>query len=420
MGTILFIIALCVETGFCVWAFAMKQRHLKEKEVVRLAGLLFLILLVLLGVLQGFVRYGAFIFILALQVLLGGIKIIIKHKEEPLQNGRMVIASIGSLFLYLFCLLPAFLFPQYAEPLVTGTHQVAIKEYTWVDEGRVETYTNTGEDRELTVKFFFPEEEGTYPLVVFSHGAFGVIDSNNSTCEELASHGYVVVSIGHTYHAMFLKNVSGKVYIANTDFINSVMEENGTRDPEGEAIVYRNSRVWMDIRCKDENFILDTILDKVALEEDGPFSLINPEKIGLFGHSMGGATSVQVGRERDDIDAVVDLEGTMFGEYVDFQNGTEVFNEEPYTVPILDVNSGDIDRQARELSGQGYVNFYVGEHATDYHYQVVEGAGHLNFTDLPLVSPILAKVLGTGDINARECIESNNQMILDFFNTYLQ
>ncbi|HKM33453.1 MAG TPA: dienelactone hydrolase family protein [Lachnospiraceae bacterium] len=419
MGTILFMIALCVEIGFCVWAFAVKQRHQKEKEVVRLTGLLLLILLVLMGVLQGFVRYGAFIFILALQLLLGGIKII-KHKDKPIQKGKMVIASIGSLFLYLFCLAPAFLFPQYTEPLVTGTHQVAIKEYTWVDDGRVETYTNTGEDRELTVKFFYPEEEGTYPLVVFSHGAFGVIDSNFSTCKELASNGYVVVSIGHTYHAMYLKNVKGKVFLANAEFMNSVMEENGTRDPEGEAIVYGNSKVWMDIRCKDENFVLDTILEKVAQEEGGPFSLINPEKIGLFGHSMGGATSAQVGRERDDIDAVVDLEGTMFGEYVDFQNGTEVFNEEPYTVPILDVNSGDIDRQARELPGQGYVNFYVGEHATDYHYQVVEGAGHLNFTDLPLVSPFLAKMLGTGDIDARECIESTNQMILDFFNNYLK
>ena len=419
MEMILFMTALFVEIFFVVWAFVTGKKHQKEKEIVRIIALVLLITLVLLGVLHGFIRYGVFIFVLALQVLIGGI-CIIRKRDKPLRKGKSVVVSIGALLLYLLSLTPVFLFPEFTDLKVTGSHQVVMKEYTWIDEGRVETYTDTGEDRELTVKFFYPTEEGVYPLVVFSHGAFGVIDSNYSTCMNLASNGYVVASIGHTYQAMYLKNVNGKSYMASMDFINSVMAENGTRDPKGEETIYRNSRVWMDIRCKDENFVLNTILNKVAAGEEGPFQLINPEKIGLFGHSMGGATSVQMGRERDDIDAVINLECTMYGEYVDFVNGAEVFNDEPYTVPILDVNSGDIDRQARELSGQEYVNFYVGERATDYHYQVVEGAGHLNFTDLPMFSPILAKMLGTGNIDAKECIVNMNQMILDFFNHYLK
>lgn len=419
MGMILFMTALFVEIFFVVWAFVTGKKHQKEKEIVRLTALVLLITLVLFGVLHGFIRYGVFIFVLALQVLIGGI-CIIRKGDKPLRKGKSIVASIGALLLYLLSLTPVFLFPEYTDLKVTGSHQVVMKEYTWIDEGRVETYTDTGEDRELTVKFFYPKEDGVYPLVVFSHGSFGVIDSNNSTCMDLASNGYVVASIGHTYQAMYVKNVYGKSYMASMDFINSVMAENGTRDPKGEEIIYRNSRVWMDIRCKDEHFILNTILNKVAAGEEGPFLLINPEKIGLFGHSMGGATSVQMGRERNDIDAVINLECTMYGEYVDFVNGAEVFNDEPYTVPILDVNSGDIDRQARELPGQEYVNFYVGERATDYHYQVVEGAGHLNFTDLPMFSPILAKMLGTGNIDAKECIVYMNQMILDFFNHYLK
>ena len=111
------------------------------------------------------------------------------------------------------------LFPPYQPPEVTGDHEVATQEFTWVDESRVETFTDTGENRALTVKFWYPKEEGSYPLVVFSHGAFGVIDSNYSTCAELASNGYVVASIGHPYHAMFVEDVNGKVTYADKDFV---------------------------------------------------------------------------------------------------------------------------------------------------------------------------------------------------------
>lgn len=419
MGTILFFISLGVEIFFCLWAFASRKRHQKAKELIRILGFILLVLWIVLGVLQGFLRYGALILALGFQVLLGGIRLI-QHKEKPLRRGIMVLSTVGTMFLYFICLIPAFLFPQYSEPAVTGPHQVEIEEFTWEDKSRPEIYTDLGKYRELTIKVFYPKESGTYPLVLFSHGSLGVIDSNLSTCKELASNGYVVVSIGHTYQAVFVKNVKGKTFFMNADFMNSVMEENGTGDSKGEELVYHNSRIWMDVRCRDISFILDTILNKVTEGEDGPFSRVNAEKIGLFGHSLGGAACVQVGRERKDIDAVIDLEGTMFGEYIDFQNGTEVFNENPYTVPILDVNSGDIDRQARELPGQGYVNFYMGKRAIDYHYLVVEGASHSNFTDLPMVSPFLAGLMGSGDIDAKECIEGMNQTILTFFNTYLK
>ena len=115
------------------------------------------------------------------------------------------------------------LFPSYQPPLVTGDHEVEIQEFTWVDESRVETFTDTGEKRALTVKFWYPKEEGSYPLVVFSHGAFGVIDSNYSTCAELASNGYVVASIAHPYHAMYVKDVNGKVTIVDRDFMKNIL-----------------------------------------------------------------------------------------------------------------------------------------------------------------------------------------------------
>lgn len=428
MGMLLFGVILCVEIGFVIWAFVAKRAHMAEKEVVRIGCFLLAVVLLASGVLQGTARYGMLITVLGIQIVLGGIHLYRNRKkeEQPLKSGRVVAVMIENILLYGFALIPAFLFPQYTEPEVTGNHEVATKEYTWVDTSRVETYTDTGENRELTVKFWYPKDEGAYPLIIFSHGAMGVIDSNTSTCMELASNGYVVASIGHTYQAMYVKNTDGKVFVASQDFINQVYEGNGTDDPEMEKIIYENSQKWMEIRTADENFVLDTILQETETGAEEPFIRIDSEKIGLFGHSLGGATSVAVGRQRQDIDAVIDLEGTMLGEYVGFENGTEVFDDEPYPVPLLDVNSAEVDAEAKKMTGNGYVNFYVGAYAKDYHYEIIEGAGHLNFTDLPLVSPFLAKQLGTaehagmGDVDAKACIEQINSMVLDFFDDYLK
>ena len=50
-------------------------------------------------------------------------------------------------------------------------------------------------------------------------------------------------------------------------------------------------------------FDKETILKVLAKTDTG--------KIGLMGHSLGGASSVALGRERKDIGAVIDLDGTM-------------------------------------------------------------------------------------------------------------
>lgn len=350
------------------------------------------------------------------------------RERDKLLKVIKIIAVIAIVFFLFGMLVKRIIFPPYDEPAVTGSYTVKIEEFTWVDESRVETFTDTGENRAVTVKFWYPEEKGSYPLVVFSHGAFGVIDSNYSTCKELASNGYVVASIGHPYHAIYVKDVNGQVTYADMDFVRSVYANNGTYDPETERQIYEKSLEWMTVRKADENFVLDTILDKTKKGAGTPFCLIDSDKIGLFGHSMGGASSVQLGRERTDIDAVIDLEGTMFGEYTGFENGMEIYNSEPYPIPVLDVYGTRIveamDEMTDELSetipNWQYVNFYLGENAADYRGVMFHDAGHLNFTDLPLISPVLAKFLGVGDVDAKACIENVNQVVLAWFDHYLK
>ncbi len=316
-------------------------------------------------------------------------------------------------------LLPSILFPNHIDIVPSGSHEIQTTLVTWEDKDRLEAFTDDGSHRQVSVKFWYPEEKGYYPLLVFSHGAFGVMDSNASTCQELASHGYVVASIGHPYHSLFLKDANDKITLVDRDFLNEVYTDNGATNAEAEKRIYEKSKKWMELRSADENFVLEQIITMKASNEQAPFDRIRTDKIGLFGHSLGGATSVEVARMRSDIDAVIVLEGTMLGEYTGFENGTETFDPTPFPIPVLDVYSRDIYEKAH-LYGDSYVNFYLGSKANDYQYKIFENAGHLNFTDLPLFSPVLAKKLGVGSVDPKECIEQMNQMVLEYFNLYLK
>lgn len=316
-------------------------------------------------------------------------------------------------------LLKAWMFPPYEAPTGSGSYTVQNEIFTWIDESRIETFTDTGENRALTVGIWYPEEEGSYPLVIFSHGAFGVLESNYSTYMELASNGYVVASIAHPYHAAYVEDVNGKVTIGDMEFMQQVYEN----DAEDDIMVYENGKEWMALRTADMNFVLDTILEKTAMDE-GLFAKIDVEKIGLMGHSLGGATAVQLGRERTDIDAVIDLEGSMLGEYVGFEDGYEIYNQEPYPIPVLDVNSRTVREMVEQTKAEHpeweYVNYYVGKNAVDYREVVFNDAGHLNFTDLPMFSPALANLLGVGKVNSEECMANVNEIVKIYFDYYLK
>lgn len=356
----------------------------------------------------------------------------------------IVLGCIAAAILLAVVLIPKVLFSDYEGLPTTGPYSIKQVSAILVDENREETFETDGSFREVPVYFYYPdvteEEVKEFPLVIFSHGAFGYYQSNTSTYMELASHGYVVISLDHPYHSFFTKDTSGKTIIVNPQFMQEVMYINEIGTPEQEIIEL--SHGWLDIRTGDMNFVLDSV--KAAKEpiaeglhatelpscwfvsnEDSVeeilavLAMTDTEHIGLMGHSMGGAASVTVGRSREDIDAVIDLDGTMLGEQFSYINGVYDFYEEAYPVPLLAVSNEAHYFEGRELA-DWYVNSWVLANAKDAKYTYFKGSGHMNFTDLPLFSPPLANLLGVGEVNPEECVVKMNQLILDYYNCYLK
>jgi len=361
-----------------------------------------------------------------------------KAKGKNKHKGWIIFGSIILVLVIVILSIPKILFTDYEGLPTTGPYEVKMVSAITIDESRLESFETDGSKREVPVYFYYPDtesaEENSFPFVLFSHGAFGYYQSNASTYMELASHGYVVVSLDHPYHSFFTKDTEGNTITVNTEFLQEVMYINEEGIPENEIIEL--SHKWLDIRVSDINFVIDSVKEAketLSLQENTWFiigeetkqqileilSMVNADKIGVMGHSLGGASSVTVGRTRDDIDAVIDLDGTMLGEEFGYENGQYEYYEGNYPVPLLSFNSQS-HQDSSDEAGPLYVNNVVLANALDGQYTCIEGSGHMNFTDLPLFSPILASLLGVGEVDATECIVTMNEKILGFFDCYLK
>lgn len=421
MGTITLVLLLALETFFLIWAIVTKNNHREEKAIISIGLLALFGLLLVIGVYEWSFRYVVFLLVLVIQAIIGTV-ILVRRREREYRLKSNILRFVRNSFIFTFALFIAILCPQYQQLKTTGQYEVATAKYTWTDTSRIDEFSKSGENRALTVEFWYPKNaDKTYPLVVFSHGAFGFSGSNYSTFEELASNGYVVASIGHTSQAFYTMDTSGKLTIVNTDFLNKAIEVTNDNDTKHKEEIYNTTREWMKLRTDDENFVINTILSECeSSKSDALFSIINTEKIGLMGHSLGGASSAQIGRTRSDIDAVIVLDGTMLGEEVALENDSVVLNDTPYPVPLLNVYAEDHYTNAKQSDGDAYDNFHATKNALCAYETVFKNAGHLNFTDLPLFSPTLSKMLGVGTIDKRYCIETMNKVALEFFNSYLK
>jgi predicted dienelactone hydrolase len=289
--------------------------------------------------------------------------------------------------------------------------------------------TNTGEKREVNVEFWYPKDGGgTYPLVVFSHGTSAIKISNSSTFMDLASNGYVVCSIDHPYMSLFTVDDKGHRAIINFSYLQQYTDfANGKDDA---ATMYKLEHEWMAIRMADINFVVDTILANAKDTNSGAvYQLIDPSKIGLMGHSLGGESAAQVARQRTDISAVVNLDADLAGEYVDFVNGKTVLNNTVYPVPILNILTDALALPIAKISDAKEIIAVEHVTATASHAYVIHLAGtnHFSVTDMPLISPMLVWLINTSvpaasgqSVNPYATIEKMNALVLKFFNATLK
>lgn len=191
------------------------------------------------------------------------------------------------------------------------------------------------------------------PLVVLSPGFTKPVSTLTSLAEELASRGYVVAGIDHTYENYGTTLPGGR--------LAECLACDSDTDPGFGARVVR-------IRSADVSFVLD------SLDRWRGSARIDRSRIAMVGQSIGGASAVQAMVDDPRIRAGIDMDGTTYARIPRGFSRPFLFLGSVQHVP------GGVDaswdRDWKLLSGWK-------------RWLVLTGAEHESFTDVPLLERAL-------------------------------
>lgn len=117
--------------------------------------------------------------------------------------------------------------------------------------------------------------------------------------EDLASHGFIVISIDHPYDADIVEFPDG------TAILSAIPENTTDADID----------YFMDLRLNDTIFVLD-VLHKIVCSIPGSEYDADLGNIGIFGHSFGGAIAAQIMLIDDRVAAGLNMDGMLRGSVV--------------------------------------------------------------------------------------------------------
>ncbi|WP_248962530.1 alpha/beta hydrolase family protein [Sphaerisporangium perillae] len=135
------------------------------------------------------------------------------------------------------------------------------------------------------------------PLVVLSPGFTKPRGTLTALAEDLASRGYVVAAIDHTYENVATTFPDGRV-------TTCVACDNDSKGPE----------FWDKLaggRAADVSFVLDELTGSHPKWKGA--SLIDPSRIAMAGHSAGGASALAAMAKDDRLRAGINMDGTTYG-----------------------------------------------------------------------------------------------------------
>lgn len=314
----------------------------------------------------------------------------------------------------------SFIFPVMAPfsdlPEPTGPYSVATYSSTWTDSSRDETFTAENDYRRLVVQTWFPivdqedlstlpyiddpelrlpalarqlrlplslishfgevkthsvafpgylELDQKYPIILFSHGLSGMRFQNTALIEELVSYGYVVFAADHSYGAN----------ITIFDDGETAQYRAGKRRALNAAFLNTIDLSQIDILVRDLSFIIDVIK---ADSSDSFLSGLpmDRDRIGVMGHSLGGAVAVTTMAVDSRVGAAMILDG-WYAPVPDpvitggLKNPFYHLGQKQWKDPG---NYLRMDRLLSHSSGPIYKMLIPGTHHTD-------------FTDMPLFTP---------------------------------
>jgi predicted dienelactone hydrolase len=252
----------------------------------------------------------------------------------------------------------------------------------------------------------------SYPVVIMRAGASGAVVGYSTLAEDLASHGYVVVGFDAPYRTNVVVFPDGRVMRRTPENNPEVCAARA--QAEQASCVSTLLAAW----TADIAFVLDRLERLNTFDVSGKFTgRLDMERVGVFGHSFGGATAAQFCHDDPRCKAAIDVDGQPFGSVV--QAGLR----QPFMF-ILSDQIQATDPETRQILAN-IQSIFDRLPADTRHRIVIRGANHFLFSDdgALLKSQIVLGVLrmfGVVGIEGRRQLAVTTYAVDAFFDRYLK
>jgi hypothetical protein len=367
------------------------------------------------------------------------------------------LRRIGSLLAFILLALATavpILLPVPSIPTPSGPYQVGTRIYELTDSARPELYSGKDEMRRFQIQVWYPSEprpsderapwmaradifapaiatyihmpaffldhlalvktpaykesnitptENEYPVILFSHGWNGFNAQNTGQAIQLASHGYVVIGVQHTYGAVITVFDDGTISRNNP----SALPE-GAPDDEYEAAARKLVQQW----AGDLSYAMDFLEAQNDTLESPFYKSLDLSRLGVYGHSTGGGAAIEFCGTDSRCKALLGMDPFM----------------RPVSVKVLENGVAQpaffmfSQRWADTLDSRNNVLFrkFVSNVPGTFGVITIKGTAHYDFSDLPLLSPLAPRLGLKGPLNSKRVTAIINDYLLSFFDTSLK
>jgi predicted dienelactone hydrolase len=418
--------------------------------------------------------------LLALFTLTNIQRSILSSKQSTLIDRKWlrIPGAIASCLLLLIAATFPILFPHLWLPEPSGPYSVGTRNLYLIDTDRPETFTPDPNDhREVCARVWYPakmpvggkpvsyveraKERGRiitrhtpfpsfifyhlslvethsyrdteilkgqqqFPIIIFSHAYWGGILQNTVLMEELASHGYVAVSIGHAHETPYFFEIDGTLRAFdpfNKEYQLRSTERKAAKHIEQKIVQTQNRQelellfrdicaqrpksiesvsIWAD----DISFTIDE-LEKMN-SDDGLFAgRLDIDHIGVVGHSMGGTASGQACLTDKRCKAGINMDGIQLGDML----------ERNLSRPFMFMHHDNAGARNKMLN-----RIFFEQSEGPSYLVLIRRTRHMNFSDFSLYGyGSIARLSGViGKIDGKRCMRILSDYVLAFFNKHLK
>jgi predicted dienelactone hydrolase len=337
---------------------------------------------------------------------------------KPGAGRRLSILAASALLFAAASIVFSFALPMFRLPRPTGPYAVGTKILYLKDSSRTEDAAGaSGGARELMVQLWYPAQPShnplaryrepretsalssyqsqiltnsrldapvasdgaPFPVILFNHSWHGRRTNDTFLTEELASHGYVVASIDHTYNASLVAFPDGR-RVHTTAALDIDFPDGSTAE--------RVKTIWNKELLKqtaDQQFVLDQLEAMNRVSGTPWFGRLNANLAGAIGHSFGGSAATEMCAKDPRVRAAVNMDGWFFGA-IHARGPKPLLFVDTSTVPA-DLTPYLKVSVAAFLDATDFADTEASLHRFGGYLLSINGANHEDFTDQPLVSP---------------------------------